>query len=579
MSINNKQIWWWLGVITALIVSLLFVNQLLIRVDLAVYDLQLWFKSLFTINQQEQIVIVTIDEASLEQIGSWPWPRSMHAQLLTKLRQAGAKTIGVDLVFDFPSQPEEDKKLARAVTQTENLYFPSVLKAYRQGETINIQEIKYPLSKFRQAGSKTGYINLFPDRDGKIRRINLLSEAKELRPLAFKLAANFSQRKRKFSQRELLINFHRQVDYFPQVSYQQIINGNYKQGLFTNKLVLVGPADNTLGDYFMTPLGDYRPGVRIQAEIIDNYLENSFISPAATFQVVLAILLFSLLTAGLYFYLTPLRGVFLSLVVGSSLVGGSTGLLVYCHFYFPVAALELVLILNLISSNLISYLQSEQQRTHLKTVFSRYLAPQVMEEVISLPEQKYLSGQRRAITVLFVDLSGFTSFAEHKTAEEIVTLLNKYFSMITEQTFAQQGTLNKFLGDGAMIFFGAPTSQPDHALRAVKLAVNIQQAVADNSELLLPVSIGINTGEAVVGNIGSFQRTDYTAIGDVVNTAARIEAEAKAKEILLGAATYKLLPESYSCRLQEDFNLPGKKKTVNLYQLIYQGRDNNDKKI
>ncbi|MEE8305053.1 MAG: adenylate/guanylate cyclase domain-containing protein [Candidatus Tectomicrobia bacterium] len=180
----------------------------------------------------------------------------------------------------------------------------------------------------------------------------------------------------------------------------------------------------------------------------------------------------------------------------------------------------------------------------LRETFSRYLSPQVLEDVLSSKHRPAIHGTRRELTVLFADIRNFTRFAEIHQSEEVVEVMNQYLDVMVEVLFAYQGTLDKFLGDGLLAFFGAPLHQPDHALRAVQAALEIQRAIADfnkyrrqHGAITLEIGIGINSGEAIVGNIGSERRMEYTVIGDMVNVAQRLQTCAQPGDLLISSVT------------------------------------------
>ena len=180
----------------------------------------------------------------------------------------------------------------------------------------------------------------------------------------------------------------------------------------------------------------------------------------------------------------------------------------------------------------------------LRDTFSRFLSQQVMEQILSNTDLRSLRSARRDVTVLFADIRDFTAFAEQQQPEQVVDVLNEYFDVMVHVLFEHQGTLDKFLGDGLLALFGAPLAQPDHPQRAVRAALDIQRAATTlnttrhrRGQPTLHLGIGINSGEAIVGNIGSEKRMEYTVIGDMVNVAQRLQAQASGGEILIGAST------------------------------------------
>ncbi|AGB41281.1 putative transmembrane sensor domain protein [Halobacteroides halobius DSM 5150] len=570
----KQKSWLILGLIIGIVITVIFASGLLKDLELVTYDYRLLFKSLFTVNRQDKIVIVKIDQFSLDKLGGWPWPRRYHAQLIKILNQAGAKLIGFDILFDLPSTAKEDQQLKKAVSKAQNVFLPSTLDLQvvktLTDEEINIQQINTPLTKFKRVAAGGGYLNLLPDRDGKIRRLTIIN-TKKISPFSINLARSYNNVSIDLKKQDLLINFHYQTDYFKQISYSKVLNGNFTTGTFKDKIVLIGATDDALQDYLMTPLAlikGFIPGIIVQAEIIDNYLQDSFIHKLSLVNTSILVLLSSLILAYLYKMLSPFTGIILTIVALILIVIISCWGLINFNLFIPLIPFILVTILNLIFNNLVAYLQIEKRKDRLQTVFARYLAPEVIERMVNLSDKDYLKGERREISVLFVDLVGFTNFAENKTSDQVVNVLNRYFAVITEECFKLDGTLDKFLGDGAMIFFGAPTQQNDHANKAVQLALNIQEKIENNPEFPLRVTIGINTGLALVGNIGSKKRSDYTAIGDVVNTAARIETEAKTNQILIGEETYHTIKNKFLVQKKAKVKVKGKEKEVKIYQVI-----------
>ncbi len=186
-----------------------------------------------------------------------------------------------------------------------------------------------------------------------------------------------------------------------------------------------------------------------------------------------------------------------------------------------------------------SYGRIRELEEQTRVLFERYLPPQVAQYLIDDPSRANLGGERREVTILFADLRGFTALAEKMPPERLIEVVNGYLSIATESIFANGGVLDKFMGDAVMALYNSPLDQPDHALRAVKTAFAVRESLMDqDQEPALHFGFGINTGEAVVGNVGSQALMNYTAIGDAVNVAFRLQEQAKEQQILLSRATY-----------------------------------------
>lgn len=209
----------------------------------------------------------------------------------------------------------------------------------------------------------------------------------------------------------------------------------------------------------------------------------------------------------------------------------------------------------------------------LKTMFSRYVAEQVVDKIIDSGELT-LHGEKREVSILFSDIRGFTSMTEQLEPTEVVSILNAYFSYMIDTIYQYEGMLDKFLGDGIMCIFGAPIDQPNHAVRAACSALAMQRTIVEFNHLqreqhrpAINIGIGINTGDAVVGNVGSEKRLEYTAIGDNVNLAARLQAIASGGQILISESTYQAIKHTAVVRKLEPVKIKGKEHEVQIYEL------------
>jgi adenylate cyclase len=217
--------------------------------------------------------------------------------------------------------------------------------------------------------------------------------------------------------------------------------------------------------------------------------------------------------------------------------------------------------------------QLEARTRYIRDVLMSYLAPQVAEQLLADPEKLLLGGERRTVTTFFADIRGFTTFGEHMDPERLMDVLNQYLSLGAEAVFLQGGTLDKFQGDMVMAFFNAPLDQVDHALRAVRAALAMQADIQLYHQHVAPpyrlnFGVGINTGEAVVGNVGTAQIKNYTIIGDSVNLAKRLQEHATANQILLGLSTYKLVKDYVVARELEPAQLKGRAAVERVFELI-----------
>jgi class 3 adenylate cyclase len=215
----------------------------------------------------------------------------------------------------------------------------------------------------------------------------------------------------------------------------------------------------------------------------------------------------------------------------------------------------------------------EHEKQRIRELFQRYVAPTVVERLIEGIEQVALGGKRQVVTILFADIRGFTSFSETRMPEELIEILNRHLSLAAQAVLEQEGTLDKFMGDAVMALFNAPLPQPDHTLRAVRAALTMKQAIAAyhrelDSEARLSFGVGINVGEAVVGNVGTAELMNYTAIGDSVNLAKGLQENAEAGQILLSQSAYDAVRKHVRVRALEPIKVKGRSSTVSVYELV-----------
>jgi adenylate cyclase len=345
-------------------------------------------------------------------------------------------------------------------------------------------------------------------------------------------------------------------------------------------IVLVGVTATGLHDIRATPLGEAVPGVAIQAQILTQILNGQFLYRPAWLDgvEVLAVAVLSVLLVLVSCYAAPAWGLIAA--------GGITAAVLSAGWYLFLSAGVLVDPVMPLASALFTafgttafwYLVTDSDRRAIRSAFGKYVSPSVLARIEQSPEGLRLGGVNREITVLFMDVRGFTALSERLPPEDIVRLLNRLLEAMSAPVIAREGTLDKYMGDSIMAFWNAPLDVPDHARKAARAALEMMEALAKlNAEDAFglgpdnPVraGIGINTGIACVGNMGTAERLSYSAVGDAVNTASRIESACKeaGADILVSEATARLLPD-FRLSPAGDFHLKGKSERVMLYALL-----------
>lgn len=350
-------------------------------------------------------------------------------------------------------------------------------------------------------------------------------------------------------------------------------------GEFKDKFVIVGSNAAGLFDLKKTPLSTDAvfPGMEIHATIISNLLQRDFLNQAPVYVTILAVVFFSFLIP---FSFTLFRSAWWIVFITALCVIGWTYGMVYAfqshRLLMDFVAPQVAILAAFTISAVASYQTEGKERRQLRSMFERYVSPAVIKEVVDKKEGLQLGGQEIVCTVLFSDIKDFTSMSERLTSKELIQFLNSYFTIETEVILANGGLLDKYLGDAVMAIFGAPIASMNHALQACSTALDVQRALKqfklrhDGVTYLTETRIGISTGPMVVGNIGSPRRLDYTAIGDTVNLASRLEGVNKlfGTNIIITEETRSHVNDAFVVRPLDDLRVKGKEKAVRVYELL-----------
>jgi adenylate cyclase len=348
---------------------------------------------------------------------------------------------------------------------------------------------------------------------------------------------------------------------------------------FADKIVIIGVSAAGTFDEKITPHGA-QPGYILHTTMLSNLLEGRFLTRTSAVSGFAAAVLLLLVTGFLVLFFHRMIVRILLPVALFVLILAVTAGAFYYNVAFYIAPVPLSFVPGFLGMlGVLTYFEGADKR-RFKGAMSKYLSPDVLEEVMSKGELKAEVGHRKVLTVLFSDVRGFTTISESQDAATVVEILNEYFSAMVSLIFENKGTLDKFIGDAIMAFWGAPIPRADHAELAVKTALQMTQALRRLNETFhargmdpLAIGIGINTGEMIVGNIGSDQRLDYTVIGDNVNLGSRLESLTKTYgvEILISDATHRIVWNKFPCRLVDHVAVKGKSIPVPVYEPLLPG--------
>jgi adenylate cyclase len=573
------------------------------------------------------IVLLAVDQYSLdiyekEQGLGWPWPRQIYAGVLDFLKAGGAKAVFFDLILSEASTygVDDDRLFAEAMTRAGNVFLPVFLSA-EEGEAgpgeeevlarsawprgtvpSSPEEWAVPLARsaslpvdvLAAAAVKIGNVQFVPDGDSVYRRLplvfrygNWLLPALPLAMAEF-MSEGVDLRKVPLDRSgKMILRYFGPSGTHKTTSIGAIINSQARieEGLepqvqpreFAGKTVIVGTTAAGLYDFRPTPFGGVYPGMEILAAALDNIVHGDAIRQAPVAVTWVSVLFFALF-AGMgtsmlkkTWHLAALGLSLPALAAAGSLLAARTG--VWVEFVAPAfAALSAFIV-----AALLSYGVEGRQRRFIKNAFRYYLSPQVIDRVLADPSLLRLGGERREITAFFSDVAGFTSISEGLSPEDLVGLLNAYLSEMTDIILDLGGTLDKYEGDAIIAFWNAPVDHPDHALRACRAALRCRHRLADLREEFrgrygheVRMRIGVNSGPAVVGNMGSERRFDYTAMGDTMNLASRLEGAGKVYGVstLVGEETERRVRDEILAREVDVIRVVGKKQPIRVFELL-----------
>ena len=539
------------------------------------------------------IKIIGIDEKTINKYGQiQTWSRSMYADLLDKLNADGdgPAIIGFDIVFAGEID-EGDAAFADAVKKYGNVVVVDQLLYSKKAESLPNGVLYYPVEGVLEPYSalldaaKEGYSNVSQDSDGTVRRVIpeehyngqtykmfsrvMYEEYASLKGLTVTDIPTDSTGR-------TLINYSGEPGDYECVSMADVLEGNIDPRAFTGSVVFVGAYAPGMQDNFVVPNGwtEQMYGVEIHANIFQSYLENLFAIDGNHYlygiiMAVLAMILHLCFRKLKVWQSVILLVASIALVVTADVILNSNGISFYIIYFPIVAILSFVYVLSL------HYLVEQAKKRKVLNAFKKYVAPQIVDEIAKKGDFEIkLGGQNKDISVLFVDIRGFTTMSEALEPEQVVQILNEYLALTTKAIFDNSGTLDKFVGDATMAVFNSPFDLEDYEYKSVCAALDIVRGGEELEKVLqekygrsVGFGVGVHCGPAVIGNVGCDFRMDFTAIGDTVNTSARLEANAKKGQVLISDTLYERLKDRINVNEVGEIPLKGKSHGFMVYEV------------
>jgi adenylate cyclase len=594
-----------LNIVLLFAVYVIYHSHSLQRIDNLMFDFDM--KKVADGVADPRIVIVAIDDESLSQLGRFPWDRAVYAPLLANMNQDGniPTSIAFDVIFSEASDnPDSDKAFAEALAQYPNVILPVVgitegdvfnTTIAKRDQLLTAHNVAKPYKMFADL-TKHAHINRVVSPDGVIRQtwLKIQSPDGEVIPSMAYLSAQMAgadlskydtltdpkKTKEPVAKNTITIDYQLKTENFTTVSFAQVLNGEIPADLFKDSIVFIGftaagLSNDSSQDTGVTPIEKNISLVYAHANITNQLLKGDVVSYAPDWsELALATLLFAL------FVLIPWRlkniySILIFLFLFMGVLYGQFALYEASTLHLNIVnALLAMMLAYLVNVSLKSYMDNVQ-KSFVTRQFGRYISPDLVKQIVAQDIEIKLGGDLKLITILFLDIRGFTPLSERLTPPELVDTLNTMFNMITETTLRNEGTIDKFIGDAAMILFNAPLEVVEHERMAVKTAYEIQQGmnkirdeILEKYQCEVNVGIGIHTGNVVVGNIGSYLRVDYTAIGDNVNIAARIESQTKKGQVHVSEQVYEKTKEFFRYDEGEDRMFKGKSHPIRVYEVL-----------
>ncbi|MDD5437703.1 MAG: adenylate/guanylate cyclase domain-containing protein [Patescibacteria group bacterium] len=542
-----------------------------------------------------RVAIIAIDDAAMARLGRWPWPRAVHAQVIDKISQAKPLAIGYDVNFPETSDQENDKALADSLRQAGNVVLPIELTLIAKNSKLfyDPARVLTPIPLIASAAARLGHTNTPQDPDGVVRRVPIWvfsdkpSDQVVLPAFTLQIAEiaglNLDPKSVVDGQNKLIVHYINSPKHsFPTYSAADLIDGKVKPEQLAGRFVLVGSTAPDLHDEQLVPTSVTQPmpGIEIHASLLDTLLKKDYLR-----EVPIALSIFWLILIGaiLGFLVPKLKARWaIPLAVGLWIITIATSFVLFDRGWIADLLWPTIAILFGFGAVMLERrIAAEYQKREIRNAFSRYVTESVVESILSDPSKLKLGGERRKMTVLFSDIRGFTSISEGLNPEKLVEIMNKYLSRMTAEVFKHEGVLDKYIGDAVMAFWNAPFDQPDHAKRAVETALDMLSALKEMNankafgDVELKIGVGVNTGEMVVGNMGSEERFDYTVIGDSVNLGSRLESLTKEYGVclLITESARQELNNGYLIRQVDLVAVKGKKEPVKIFEVMKRNKN------
>ncbi|MBN2424137.1 MAG: CHASE2 domain-containing protein [Calditrichaceae bacterium] len=619
------------AILLAVILSAIPVFETL---ELKLLDFRFDIRGPISVENSPIVIVAIDDQSDMSTPDRWPWPRYYYAHIVENLLEAGAAVVGIDVIFDQTDSynPQSDSLLAAALANNDNVVI--IGKIERISDKVENFIPPHPLfsnaADWGLAGVESDedgfyrrYLiggemyrdSLYNSFAGEVLRKYLKSEhLQTYRPEN----ENFEigdYRIPKYDASSMLINFSGPAKTFTYYSFDQVVDdedfdlrdefdldsfdspgmpeldippGLKYSGLLKEKIVLIGSTMQELHDNFPTPFLEYKtpdgdlvkaemPGVEIHANAIQTILTQNYLKTPPGYVLYIFLVLCAVIVYLITRWLHAGWGGALTILFLAGYFVLVFLAFINLNMIFEFTSPALTIVFSFIGITLHNYLLTQKEKKVIRGAFAHYVPEKVVQEIINNPDKLSLGGEERVVTVMFSDVAGFTSISEMMTPRNLVQLLNEYLTAMTDIIIAHNGIIDKYEGDAIMAEFGVPVHYPNHAYMGCKAALKMQKELnrlrrqwLDQGKPDIQARIGLNTGEVIVGNMGSRDVFDYTVMGDHVNLGARLESANKSygTKIMISEFTHEFIKNDFYTRPLDLIRVKGKQKPVEVFELM-----------
>jgi adenylate cyclase len=608
------------------VILILMTVTLLVNSTSFFHKVNLWtwdylFRIRGEVDPTDEIAIVSVNDETFTMLNArWPFPRDYYVKLIENLERAGVKQIIFDIEFTEQADSVTDALLGEVAERYDNIVWAG--KVIRDE---NIFRLEPPIPEIDDTNAVWGMVNMSADMDGFIRNYPIYEQEEHFKVFSLGMAALATEKvtNENWQQditedngiisvsgykiplakgKRVPINFYGPEGTFRYYSFSSVLDdenfmlpgfesddfvlNEFNQLLaeeaFKDKIVLVGVSIAELHDSFNTPF-NYRkvslPGVEIHANFIQMVHDRRFLTHASLLNTLLILLIFAILLQIVNRLLKPQIGIFVTLLLFLLYLGFAAVQFIKQGEIRPIAVFLLMAVLNYVFNLVNNFISQAKEKRFIKSAFQRYLAPEVVAELLKNPKALAYGGIEQEISVLFSDIRSFTTYSESHKPSETVAILSEYLTAMVEVIKKNKGILDKFVGDEIMALYGTPLHDEEHALNACRTALDmrveldrLQAKWQAEGKDIFEIGIGVNSGKAVVGNLGSEQIFDYTAIGDNINLGARLESINKEyqtqKHIIISEYTLEMVKDRIVVNYLDEIKVKGKNIPVKIYELV-----------